>query len=543
MDKQKADEVLINYLPKIYGFSLQKAFSYDEAEEICAEIVKELYESLIRLEEIVNLPGYIWRISAHVYAKYVSLRKKHQGVSIDETILPFEDTYDFGEEEEEFLRLRREITFLTKTRREVVYAYYYENKSIAVISKQQGIPIGTVKWHLNKARLELREGLDMERKIGALGLKPIKAIRFGHDGDPGPNNEGSGYYLKDSLNLNIVYSVYFTPRTTEEIAEELGVTPVFIEDKIRFLEDNGFLVRKAGNKFTTYVKFDLPTYSREKEENKLKKQLKVAQLLVDHYVDLVRQAISDCRDVYIPSNNREVLEAAAIFYGVANKCRLGVKRDLSKYIIKTTAGGKFIADIETERVPTDPEYVPTLHLPPMWSCGNMHRESEKYPLFSWSIDSRYSSRTGTWKNNLTSDYEYLYEFMTGAITDNPANAEKFKRLRERQFLSEDNHVNIMVMKEKADDFFEKIPEVDETITKQFADAAFEYAQIVSQDYPPQIRDLVFSWTADGFVANTVALMVMDILYGNGTFRPLTDQERITSNLILFTDVLPSETQK
>lgn len=188
MDKQTADEVLIEYLPKIYGFSLQKAFSYDEAEEICAEIVKELYESLIRLEEMVNLPGYIWRISAHVYAKYVSSRKKHQGVSIDETILPFEDTYDFGDEEEEFLRLRREITFLTKTRREVVYAYYYENESIAVISKQQGIPIGTVKWHLNKARHELREGLDMERKIGALGLKPIKAIRFGHDGDPGPNN-------------------------------------------------------------------------------------------------------------------------------------------------------------------------------------------------------------------------------------------------------------------------------------------------------------------------------------------------------------------
>ncbi len=543
MDKQKADEVLINYLPKIYGFSLQKAFSYDEAEEICAEIVKELYESLIRLEEIVNLPGYIWRISTHVYAKYVSSRKKHQGVSIDETILPFEDTYHFGEEEEEFLRLRREITFLTKTRREVVYAYYYENKSIAVISKQQGIPIGTVKWHLNKARLELREGLDMERKIGALGLKPIKAIRFGHDGDPGPNNEGSGYYLKDSLNLNIVYSVYFTPRTTEEIAEELGVTPVFIEDKIKFLEDNGFLVRKAGNKFTTYVKFDLPTYSREQEENKLKTQMKAAQLLVDHYVDLVRQSISDCRDVYIPSNNREVLEAAAIFYGVANKCRFGITKNLSKYIIKTTAGGKFIADIETERVPTDPEYVPTLHLPPMWSCGNMHRESEKYPLFSWSIDSRYSSRTGTWKNNLTSDYEYLYEFMTGAITDNPANAEKFKRLRERQFLSEDNHVNIMVMKEKADDFFEKIPEVDETITKQFADAAFEYAQIVSQDYPPQMRDLIICWKVGEFGGNTTALMVMDILYGNGTFRPLTEQERITSNLILFTDVLPSETQK
>ena len=49
MDKQKADEVLNRIIfPKYTAFHVQKAFSYDEAEEICAEIVKELYESLIR---------------------------------------------------------------------------------------------------------------------------------------------------------------------------------------------------------------------------------------------------------------------------------------------------------------------------------------------------------------------------------------------------------------------------------------------------------------------------------------------------------------
>lgn len=90
----------------------------------------------------------------------------------------------------------------------------------------------------------------MERKIGKLGMKPIKATSIGHSGDPGPNG-GPEYYLNDSLNLNIVYSVYYTPRTKNEIAEELGVAPVFIEDKIELLESNGFLVRKAGNKFTT----------------------------------------------------------------------------------------------------------------------------------------------------------------------------------------------------------------------------------------------------------------------------------------------------
>lgn len=542
MDKQKADEILTEYFPKIYGFAVKKAFSYAEAEDICAAIVEQLYESLIKAEEIYNLDGYIWRISEYIYSKYVSSVKKHQGVSIDGISLSFEDAYDFEDNKEEFLRLRREIAFLTKTRREIVYAYYYENESIARISKQLGIPIGTVKWHLNQARNELKEGFVMERKIGRLGMKPIKATSIGHCGDPGPNG-GPEFYLNDSLNLNIVYSVYYTPRTKEEIAEELGVTPVFIEDKINLLESNGFLVRKAGNKFTTYARFDSPTYSLEKQENELKKQLEIAQLLAKDYASSVRQAVSDIHEVYIPGGNRELLEAAAIFYGVANKCQLDVKRDLSPYYIKTTDGGNYIALIYTERTQVDKDYVPTLNLPPMWACGNMTRYSEKYPVCSWSIDSRYSSREGSWKNNLTSDYEYLYEFMIGAIADDLVNADKFKRLRERQFISENNQVNIMVVKGKAEDFFEKIPELDEKYKKQFADYAFEYAQTVARDYPPQMRDLIFSWTAGGFISNAVALMVMDILYANGTFRALSDREKITSNLILFTDVLPSDTKK
>lgn len=52
MNKQKADKILTEYLPRIYGFAVKKSFSYDEAEEICADIVKELYESLLKSKEI-----------------------------------------------------------------------------------------------------------------------------------------------------------------------------------------------------------------------------------------------------------------------------------------------------------------------------------------------------------------------------------------------------------------------------------------------------------------------------------------------------------
>ena len=82
----------------------------------------------------------------------------------------------------------------------------------------------------------------MERKIGTLGMSPVKAFSLDHDGNPGPSNQATEFYLKDRLDLNIVYSVYYEPKTLEEIAMELGITPVFIVEKVEFLEENGFLV-------------------------------------------------------------------------------------------------------------------------------------------------------------------------------------------------------------------------------------------------------------------------------------------------------------
>lgn len=538
MNKQKTDEIITEYLTKLYGFSIRKSLSYDEAEELCSEIICELYSSLLKSDKIYNLDGYIWRISKHIYSKYVSSKKKHQGVSIDEIEIPFEDDYSL-ESEDELLRLRREIAFLTKTRREIVFSYYYENKTVSIISKEMNIPVGTVKWHLHKARNKMKEGFIMERKIGKLGLKPISVTTFGHSGNPGTDG-GPEHYLKDSLNLNIVYSVYHHPRTKDEIAEELGVTPVFIDEKLEFLENNGFLVRQSGDKFTTYVRFEPETYSLEQQESKLRKQLEVAQLLVKDYVPAVRAAIASVKDVYIPSGNRELFEAAAIFYGVANNCTLPIKKDLSRYYIKTTSGGNFIAIIDIPQVQSDKDFMPTLNLPSYYACGNMTRKSVKYPVYSWSIDTRYCTREGHWQNNLTSDYEYLYEFMTGSILYNTANSDKFRRLNERKYITDDNKVNIMVIKGDSNEFFSKIPFPDDEFKKVFASFALETAEVRAQNYPPQMRDLIVSSCASGFISNTVAVMVMDILYSNGTFKKLTDNEKVTSNLLMFCDVLPNE---
>ncbi len=537
MDKQIADQIITEYFRKIYGFAMKKAFSYDEAEELCADILHEVYASLLKAEEVYNVEGYIWRISKHTYSKYVSSKKKHEGISIDGMEIPYYEDFLPDDAEEEILRLRREVAFLTEKRRRIVYLFYYEDKSIAYISKEMRMPEGTVKWHLNKARNELKEGFSMERKIGKLGLDPIIAVGYGHSGHIGENS-GTEYFLGDKLNLNIVYSVYFEPKTVEEIAEELGVTPVFIEDRIALLEGNGFLVRTKGDKFTTYVCFDTRTFSLEREDVILKKKHEIAELLVKEYVPLVRKAVAEIDDVYIPGGNRELLEAVAVTYGITCSGSIKTGKDLSKYKIKTTAGGEFIAYVNLPSVQSDPDYKATLANNNYTSCGWMFRGSDKYPVESLSLDNRYCSRRGAWENNEVADYEYLYEFINGTLDNNAANAEKFKRLREREFITEDNRANIMIARGGMNEFLDKIPSVDEELKKKFADYALEYAMLEAKDYPPQMQDLVIANCCGRFIGNIVAIMVMDILYGNGTWKQLTENEKVTSQLIMFSDILP-----
>ena len=60
-------------------------------------------------------------------------------------------------------------------------------------------------------------------------------------------------------------------------------------------------------------------------------------------------------------------------------------------------------------------------------------------------------------------------------------------------------------------FFKKIPALDDKLKKIFAGSALEAAEVIGRDYPSHMRNLVISWNAGGFVSNTVAVMVMDIL--------------------------------
>ena len=236
----------------------------------------------------------------------------------------------------------------------------------------------------------------------------------------------------------------------------------------------------------------------------------------------------------------ELFEAVCIFYAITTKCTLPCDKDLSKCRIKTLDGGDFFATVHIKSKIMDPNYK---ELPGKEKysgvCGAMTRASEKYPcLFSWSMDSRFDSRKGAWQNNLNSDYESLYEIITGAITESKATSDKFARLRKRGFLTKDGKINIMIVKSSWNDFKNMLPSPDKSLLDEFAKYALEQAMIQAKQYPPQIQDRFVYDFMDWAVGSTVAMMVLDELYDSRTFRPLTEDEKVTANLLMFADKLP-----
>ena len=117
-------------------------------------------------------------------------------------------------------------------------------------------------------------------------------------------------------------------------------------------------------------------------------------------------------------------------------------------------------------------------------------------------------------------------------------AEAMARLRERGLLTADGAVNAVVVQGEMEAFFSSLPVLRDDLKKTFADFALERAEMEARDYPPQMRDLVVSWSVSRFIGGMTALLVLDALYADGAFRPLTEAERAAFGLLVFSDKLP-----
>lgn len=295
MNRTDAEKRTTEYLKSVFGFALKKCKSIEDAEDLSQEIMAKVYVALLKHDDIEDVSKFIWTIAHNCLSNYYRANKhSFAGVPIGDMEDCLCDDKPSVEssliEKEEISKLYSEIAYLSKLQRRIVIMYYYENKKQEQIAKELNIPVGTVKWHLFEAKKELKRGMEIMREPSEIKFNPKSFDMCSFSGKIGTKGDISNFF-RSAISQNIVYTVRNEAKSINEIADELGVSPVYVESEAEYLEEYGFLLNHK-DKYLCNILISEPT----EEVNRLHDEMyhKAAKLFANElYDELAKSGLLD----------------------------------------------------------------------------------------------------------------------------------------------------------------------------------------------------------------------------------------------------------
>ncbi len=268
MNQERAAAFVEENLKTIFAYALSRVSHKEDAEDLTGEIVLAILQSADGIRNPDAFYGYVWRIAANTYKKFMKKKARLSFEALDDTMPDDTDIVSELCAREDVMRLRREISLLSKEHRECTIAYYYDELSCAEVAEKLGLSLEMVKYYLFKTRKILKEGISMEREFGEKSFRPAP-FEF--------TTIFSGKYNPEYRNLfarklpgQILLSAYYTPMTVRELAVELGVASVYLEDEIRMLVHYGLITEASAGKYQTNLVIFTDDFTDEFHKNALK---------------------------------------------------------------------------------------------------------------------------------------------------------------------------------------------------------------------------------------------------------------------------------
>lgn len=262
MDRKDVERITAEYVKPIFGFALKRCKSLEDAEDLSQDIMTKIFLALIKRDDVEDESKFIWTVAHNCLSNYYrDNNHSFSGVPIDDVSdFLFDDTFSAESslvEHEDIAKLHSEIAYLSKLQRRIVIMYYYENKKQNEIAEELNISVGTVKWHLFEAKKEIKRGMEIMREHSELTFNPIKFDMCSFSGKIGTKGDISNFF-RSAISQNIVYTVRNESKTINEIADDLGVSPVYVESEAEYLEKYGFLIKQK-NKYLCNILISEPT--------------------------------------------------------------------------------------------------------------------------------------------------------------------------------------------------------------------------------------------------------------------------------------------
>jgi RNA polymerase sigma-70 factor, ECF subfamily len=158
-DDQAFAELVAAYKDVVYGLVWRLARDRSDVDDLAQEVFLKIYRGLPDFRGEARLSTWIYRIVANVCAQAKAPRRLEISLERgpgERPIDPGREDASFGEVELRD-RLEKAIAQLPEHYRILIAGHHLEGVQYEALAESIGIPIGTVKTHLHRAKRRLRE--------------------------------------------------------------------------------------------------------------------------------------------------------------------------------------------------------------------------------------------------------------------------------------------------------------------------------------------------------------------------------------------------
>lgn len=230
-----------------YLFCVKRISDTEAAKDLAQDILCEALRVIAAGKEFVSFYSWYWRMARNKYADYVAHKQNPTlpievagGVAADVSE-PLETLVA----EEEISQLNYSLSRLASYQREMVIRFYLKEQSIVQIAKELELPEGTVKRRLFDVKKNLKERMENMSKTGTFSYAPAEVQWFwGYQGaEPQEIMHGS------KMAPQVMVLCRQEAKTVNEIADEMGVAPIYLEEVIDKMVAKSLLVEQGKGKY------------------------------------------------------------------------------------------------------------------------------------------------------------------------------------------------------------------------------------------------------------------------------------------------------
>ena len=230
-----------------YLFCIKRISDTETAKDLSQDILYEAIKVISSGKEFVSFYSWYWKMAKNKYADYIT--NKHNstlpiemaGGMVTEMPQPIETMITT----EDISQLNFSLSRLSTIYREILIRFYLKEQSIKQIAMELVIPEGTVKRRLFDAKKNLKERFQTMNTVGKTAYAPADVNWFfGHSA-----TKASLLMSSSKICPQIIVLCRSEAKTLNEIADEIGVAPIYLEEIIEKLIHTELLISPTKGKY------------------------------------------------------------------------------------------------------------------------------------------------------------------------------------------------------------------------------------------------------------------------------------------------------